>query len=418
MNTKNTIETKYYTTHAMLFGFCVIVGIAAIVIGLFIVNVPGASAEPTIDDISKSIENKEAEIEGIKRKINSFEEKIRGYEQAEHALGNEIGILENREKKTQLDIEQNELQISKTELEVRRLQNEIKETHEVIAAQKDIVRDVLQELYVYGDDSPLEIVFGNEQFSDYFDQLQYLELLQDDLQGSIKAVQDLQARLETQSVQEEEHKDRLLAMRSSLNEARQLLEEEQRSKDVLLAATERSEAQFRVLLRELRGEQQYINAEVFRLQQRLEQQFEDNDAIPDGPTVLSWPVSDPILTATYHDPTYPFRHLFEHSGLDMAIPQGSTVRAAAPGYVAWTRTGRSYGNYIMIIHTNGIATLYAHLSGFNVSADQFVERGQPIGLSGGMPGTAGAGLSTGPHLHFEVREQGIPMNPLNYLVSQ
>jgi murein DD-endopeptidase MepM/ murein hydrolase activator NlpD len=326
--------------------------------------------------------------------------------------------LENREKKTQLDIEQNELQISKTELEVRRLQEEIKQTHKIISSQKDIIRDVLQELYVYGDDSPLEIVFGNEAFSDYFDQLQYLELLQDDLQTSIDSVQLLQDRLSAQSEQEVEHKERLLSMRDSLHESRRLLEEEQRSKDVLLAQTERSEAQFRVLLRELRGEQQYINAEVFRLQQRLEQQFEENDAIPDGPTVMSWPVQDPILTATYHDPTYPFRHLFEHSGLDMAIPQGSVVRAAAPGYVAWTRTGRSYGNYIMIIHTNGMSTLYAHLSGFNVSADQFVERGQQIATSGGMPGTAGAGLSTGPHLHFEVREQGIPVNPLNYLVSQ
>lgn len=401
---------RYCTTLVML--------LMTLVIAMMSVISSARAAPGTADDLSRSIENKQAEIEGIRSRIEQYETKIRAYEQTQQYLVGEIAILENRSKKTLLDIEQNELQISKTELELRRLATERHDAQQALAQQKEIVVAVLQELYMYGDQSALSIVFGNERFSQYFDQLQYLSILQEDLQTSIARIEALHERLILAQQQEDAHKERLLETRDGLAQARRLLDDEQRAKDILLATTERSEAQFRTLLSELRAEQQYIASELFRLQEQLNRQLEENDAVPLGPTVLSWPVNNSVITSTFHDPTYPFRNLFEHSGLDMAVPQGTPVRAAAPGYVAWTRTGRSYGNYVLIVHTNGVATLYAHLSGFNVLPDQFVERGQVIASSGGMPGTPGAGLSTGPHVHFEAREQGIPVDPYKYLVSR
>ena len=129
-----------------------------------------------------------------------------------------------------------------------------------------------------------------------------------------------------------------------------------------------------------------------------------------GETIFTWPM-DGVITATFHDPTYPFRHLWGHSGLDIATTAGTPIVAAAPGYVAWSRYGSSYGNYVMIIHTNGYATLYAHMSSAAVSADQYVSRGDVIGYEGTT------GFSTGPHLHFEIRENGIPVDPQLYLVN-
>lgn len=391
--------------------------IAFIGLGSFLYS---ASANTTIDDLSEDIENKEAEIEGIRNRINQYQERIVQFEGQQQSLANELAILENRVQKTQLDIQAAELNIDKVELEIEKTREEILEAEAQITQAKQMISVVLQELYVFDDAGPIEVLFGNDVFSEFFDQVQYLETLQNDLALTLERIELLNAQLIAQQEQQTEQKDRLVEMREDLQSTKSRLEHEQRAKDVLLASAEHSEAQFRVLLRELSEERQYIQSEIFRLQEEINRRIDEGDEEAlelVGPTVLSWPVVDPIITATFHDPTYPFRHLFEHSGLDMAIPQGSTLRAAAPGYVAWARTGRSYGNYIMIVHSNGVATLYAHLSQMNVTTDQFVTRGEVIGATGGLPGTPGAGLSTGPHLHFEVREDGIPVDPYLYLVD-
>ena len=378
----------------------------------------------TLEELGVDIENKEAEIDGIRNKIRQFEDRIDEYEGKQQSLANELAILENRVQKTQLDIQEAELEIDKVELEIKHTREEIVLSEKEIVRSKDMIAVVLRELYTFDEAGPVEVLFGNEVFSEFFDQVQYLETLQDDLSSTLERIETLNAQLKTQEEQQATRKERLVGMRQDLERTQRRLESEQRAKDVLLASAEQSEAQFRVLVRELQEERQYIQSQVFRLQEELNRRIEEGDLDEEvieeltGPTILSWPVQDPIITAIFHDPTYPFKHLFQHSGVDMAVPQGSTLRAAGPGYVAWAKsTSRGYGNHIMIVHSNGIATLYAHLSQMNVVADQFVQRGEVIGKTGGLPGTPGAGLSTGPHLHFEVREDGIPVDPYLYLVD-
>ncbi|HEX2987634.1 MAG TPA: M23 family metallopeptidase, partial [Chloroflexota bacterium] len=98
-----------------------------------------------------------------------------------------------------------------------------------------------------------------------------------------------------------------------------------------------------------------------------------------------------------------------HSGLDIATAMGSPVRAAAGGTVVnLQQTQIDYGWYVVIDHGNGLKTLYAHLSAFNVKLGDTVSRGQQVGAVGTT------GRATGPHLHFEVRSSGRLVNPLNY----
>jgi murein DD-endopeptidase MepM/ murein hydrolase activator NlpD len=98
-----------------------------------------------------------------------------------------------------------------------------------------------------------------------------------------------------------------------------------------------------------------------------------------------------------------------HTGIDYAVGTGHPIKAAGPGIVVWAGPRGGYGNAVIIDHRNGLATLYAHQSRVNVAVGQKVASGQVVGFVGQT------GMSTGPHLHFEVRELGAPADPALYL---
>lgn len=136
----------------------------------------------------------------------------------------------------------------------------------------------------------------------------------------------------------------------------------------------------------------------------------------DAEGALAWPVIGSV-NYDFHDSSYPFKDVSEHEGIDIEADQGTPVRAAGSGTVATVYDGGADGySYIIINHGNSLSTVYGHLSRIDVTQGDMVARGQEVGLSGGTPGTPGAGeYSTGSHLHFEVRVNGTSVDPEDYL---
>ncbi len=368
--------------------------------------------------INEEITEKKAHVDQINRKIDEYREQIEKKQNEAASLGAQMEILDNRIAKSELEIEATEESLDLTDREIGVLDEGITRAQAEQDRQRDLLKNILQEINVSDGQSLVEVLFGYQTFSEMFDQLQYLEMVNADLRDALLAAKKTEASLSAMKTEQEAKRASLLSLQDTLKETVDRLEDERASKEMLVSEVQQSEAQFATLLYELKQEEQSIEQQVSALQADLEQRLYDSDAIGDS-SVLSWPV-EPLkgLSTTFHDPTYPFRNLFEHSGIDIPTSVGTAVGSAAPGYVAWTREGRLYGYYVMVIHTDGIATLYAHLSKILVEPEEFVTRGQAIGLSGGRPGMAGAGLSTGPHLHFEVRKDGIPTDPLDYLIAE
>jgi peptidoglycan DL-endopeptidase CwlO len=127
---------------------------------------------------------------------------------------------------------------------------------------------------------------------------------------------------------------------------------------------------------------------------------------PGNGSGLIWPVSGPVVSP------FGMRWGQMHEGIDIAVPEGTPIRAAASGTVVLQQgeaESGGYGNFTCIDHGGGLSTCYAHQSAFAVSAGQSVSQGDVIGYSGCT------GHCFGPHVHFEVRVDGTPTDPLGYL---
>lgn len=376
-----------------------------------------------IEQLNKAIEEKKNKIKELEDSISKYKEKINQTQLESKSLANQMSIIGNRIAKVELDIKASQEKLDSINLEIQLLNLQIQDKEELIKKQKIILAEMIRTLYYSGDKSYLEIIATYDSFSDFYNELQYLKTVEGNLGENVTSLKVANADLQDKKQQSEERKENYEKIKEELIQKKQDYNDQKFLKQDLLNKSKSSEATYNTLLGNLNAQYKQIENEISSIEAEVRRKLSEQnklDNIDSDPTKLSWPTQSRYITAYFHDPDYPYRYVFEHSGADIRAAQGTPVKAAASGYVGTAKycTLSSCYAYVLLIHSNGLATLYGHLSKIIVSADKFITRGDIIGYSGGTPGTAGAGpFVTGPHLHFEVRSNGIPVNPLNYLVK-
>lgn len=381
----------------------------------------GQNEEQTNDEI-KMLNN---EIQAQKDKLKDIQEKQKIYsntikqKQKEKAnLNNQLAILENRLAKAELDIESAEIEINRINLEINKVNIEIENKNNEIKKEKEHIGNILKLIYKQNNVNTLEIILLNDSLVDFLNQVKYLEDINKEISDSLQELKKYKKQLDKDKQNLNKKNNELLKLKKELENKKETLDSEQQNKIFILDQVKGSEKQYQKLLSQARQEQAQAAADIISIEKVVREkvkqlsggklEFNDNGLI--------WAVTKNVITAYFHDPEYPFRYIFEHPAIDIRAAQGTTIKAAASGYVARAKNAGKGYSYIMIIHGNGLSTVYGHVSKIYVKEDEYVVQGQAIGASGGMPGTPGAGrLTTGPHLHFEVRLNGIPVNPLEYL---
>lgn len=251
----------------------------------------------------------------------------------------------------------------------------------------------------------LSLIFGARSFSDLISRIDMItEIMEYDKQTeeAYKEARDfaLEVKAEYEATEAE-----LTAKAEELQAEIDRLQEELRAAQEQINALQKSIDDQQAILDGYAQDEKNIQAQIEQMQEQLKKQ---NTVVAAGS--YAWPCpSCYTITSNYG---YRYLELYGytrlHAGTDIGAQYGAEVTAAAAGSVTIATYGAGYGNYVMLSHADGSATLYGHMSSLAVSAGQTVKQGDVIGYVGST------GNSTGPHLHFEVRINGSAVDPMQF----
>lgn len=332
-------------------------------------------------------------LSDINRKQIDLSNQLRNTEANLWKVENSIREIKDRKEKVIENI-----RLTQADIEVMKVQ--------IIASQKALGKRLCEsykDRYV----NYLAVLFDSSNFFDFLTRIDFMKLI---VKNDLAMVDELKAK-RNKLIEEEQ---RLARLKSTLTASENEYREKQKSFGLL-------HAQRKVILNDVTLQQQNIAEEVYEMEllsRELETQLEDlireeqrlNETRHAAAPIRSegsfiWPVTG-VVTSNFGYRYHPVRGGYRfHSGIDIAASYGVPIRAAASGVVIMSSWYGGYGNAVVIDHGNGYSTLYGHCSALFVGSGQRVQQGMAIASIGST------GMSTGPHLHFEVRYQGNPIDP-------
>jgi murein DD-endopeptidase MepM/ murein hydrolase activator NlpD len=370
-----------------------------------VLPMPGLSAP-----LSDRIEQKRGEIEKDKQKEGVLTTTIQGFSQRIDGLQGEISATQKRLDEAQADLDRQKAELLEVRDRLEAARDRLARLRSELAAARRLLAKRLVEIYKSDTPDALTVVLESDGFTDLLERTEFLERISDQDREITDRVRGLRNQAQDQAVQLADLEEReQLAAERILQERDQIASAQDQlvsSRDQLASArAEKSGALASV--REHRGVLEDDLASLEAEQARVAAALQGSPApgpVKQGSGQLIWPLNGPV-TGVFGE----VRPGHMHAGIDIAVPEGTPIRAADSGRVALMGWVGGYGNYTCIQHTASMSTCYGHQSSFGTSNGASVSQGQVIGYSGNT------GNSTGPHLHFEVRIGGNPVDPMGYL---
>ena len=366
-----------------------------------------AVTQADIDKLKNNASDLSQQKKELQSKISALSYDIANNMKKKELLDSEISVLSS-------EISNVESQISTYAELITQTEAELLDAQEREAAQYELFCKRVRAMEERGTISYWSVLFKADSFTDLLSRLDFINEIMDSDQKVIQDLQDLQAEieekkesLETQKAESEAAKAELVSKKSELNKQRE-------AANALVAQLRASKSEYQEDMDDLSAEAEAVQAQILKLSKELAAQ----QAAQGKPSNAAlggyiWPVSSRRITSTFGGRASPGGiGSTNHKGIDIGgVGYTAEIHAAKAGTVIVSQYSRSYGNYVVVSHGSGNTTLYAHMSSRKVSVGQYVNQGDVLGITGST------GNSTGPHLHFEITENGTRINPLKYLTG-
>jgi murein DD-endopeptidase MepM/ murein hydrolase activator NlpD len=357
------------------------------------------------DALQSRIEAKSAELEQVTKQLYESQKNLADTKQTRVGLQQEVINLQNRVRQLELGIQSDSLSLEKLSLEIDSLSYDIRDIERSVDEKQKGVQKLMQQLQQKDAENPL-LTFFKGSLADGVFETQAIHTVRVQLADDIQSLVNLKSQM-GQKVSAVQEKKQEVELRKKTQAAKKtIIEDQKSSRQVLLSETKNKESLYAQQVAEISKQQDSLENEIQSIEDELRAKFDISVLPKDGKGFLRWPVELVVIggkgrvTQHYGEKSYLYKGR-PHNGLDIGAPVGTAVFAAADGIVSAVDNNDQssfrkyqYGRYVLIKHSNGMTTIYAHLSKTATAIGATVKRGDLIGYVGAT------GYATGPHLHF------------------
>jgi murein DD-endopeptidase MepM/ murein hydrolase activator NlpD len=358
---------------------------------------------PTLAQASvEQLRQQQQQLEQQRETLNQQQERLQNLE---NAAQNRLGGLQENIQVTAAQIARNEQQLAAAAQQLKQLQSDLAKAEKNYQERQFATVARLQFLQRQQGSQGWAVLLQSSSLNEFLDRRRQLKLVYQADREILTELQTEAAAIDRQRAGVEQQKNQIALLTEQLQAQKAEFEAQANTQAALVSRLRADRGALEAAESQLDRDSANITVLI---RQRLAAASR-NRIVVRGTGQFSYP-SDAPITSDFGMRVHPilgYRRF--HAGIDFGAPSGSTIRAADSGTVIFAGWYGGYGKAVIIDHGNNLTTLYGHTSALYVSEGETVQRGQPIAAVGST------GLSTGPHLHFEVRQNGEPVNPLGFL---